>query len=96
MIETTHYGYPSREKEAAIVKRREPVLHGKPEAAALSPEQARQFDENGFLVLPSLFSSEEVAKLYQEMENVRDEFAGTGRAEAITERDSGAVRSVFI
>ncbi len=95
MIETSHHGYPSRDKEAAIFKRREPVLHGKAKAAPLSAEQTQQFHQDGFLVLPSLFSSEEIAKLYQEMENVRDEFTDAGRIEAITERESGAVRSVF-
>ena len=43
MIETSHHGYPSRDKEAAIFKRREPVLHGKAKAAPLSSEQTQQF-----------------------------------------------------
>ena len=96
MIETANYGYPSRESEAAIFTRREPVLHGDPQPKGpLSAQQAQQFNDNGFLFLPSLFSAAEVALLREEMEKVRDDFAGAGHPEAITERDNGAVRSVF-
>ncbi|WP_148715699.1 ectoine hydroxylase [Chitinolyticbacter meiyuanensis] len=87
--------YPSRGNEAAILSRVEPVVPNPTYPGPLSPRQLDQFEQDGFLFLPDLFAADEVQALYEEMQRVRDDFAGANRPEAITERGSGAVRSVF-
>jgi ectoine hydroxylase len=91
--------YRSRtQNHAAILGRRDPVLHGQADGArrgALSPAQRDAYQENGFLFLAELFTPNEVGRLYQEMQIMREDYAATGRDEVITEPGSGEVRSIF-
>ncbi|MEO6352228.1 MAG: ectoine hydroxylase [Oxalobacteraceae bacterium] len=82
----------------AILARCEPVVYEQEQsgaAAALNAAQRDLYRENGFLLLPELFSKDEVSRLYDEMQGMRADFAASGRAEVIAEPDSGEVRSIF-
>lgn len=82
----------------AILARCEPVVYDReqcPAPAALNAAQRDVYRENGFLLLPELFSKNEVAGLFDEMQEMRADFAAAGRAEVIAEPGSGEVRSIF-
>ncbi|MFT5535058.1 MAG: ectoine hydroxylase [Burkholderiaceae bacterium] len=91
--------YKSRaQSTAAILKRNEPVVYDEVEttsAPQLNLAQRDVYRENGFLILPDLFSADEVTGLYDEMQQMRGDFTKTGRAEVIAEPGSGEVRSIF-
>lgn len=85
----------------AILARNEPVIYepaGSLAATvndALTQAQCDAYRENGFLLMPGLFSPEEVERLYSEMQAMREDFTGKGREEVIAEPGSGDVRSIF-
>ena len=84
--------------EPAIISRNEPVVYPRPIGEgpiALAPEQLDSYRDNGFLQIPDLFSAEEVAYLFNEMQAMRDAFTNQGRKEVIAEPGSGDVRSIF-
>lgn len=91
--------YKSRtETSAAILARHDPVVYEQslsPNPPALNPAQRDAYRENGFLLLPELFSEAEVARLNNEMQAMRDDFTNKGREEVIAEPGSGDVRSIF-
>jgi ectoine hydroxylase len=63
--------------------------------AALTPAQRAAYQEDGFLILPELFSPAEVERLHGEMEVMREEYANRDRDEVVTEPGNGDVRSIF-
>jgi ectoine hydroxylase len=78
--------------------RQDPVVYQQAEAArsgALNPVQRSAYREDGFLFVPELFSAHTVERLHDEMQAMREEYAGKGRDEVITEPGSGEVRSIF-
>ncbi len=82
----------------AILARQEPVVYepGKSiSPAGLSLAQREAYRENGFLLLPELFSPAEVQSLYEEMQSMRKDYAQKGCEEVISEPGSGEVRSIF-
>ena len=91
--------YKSRaQSTAAILKRNEPVVYDEAETSSapqLNSAQRDVYRENGFLIMPDLFSSDEVTGLYDEMQQMRGDFTKTGRDEVIAEPGSGEVRSIF-
>jgi len=78
----------------AILVRHDPVVYTQT-GAALNPAQREAYQANGFLMLPGLFSPEEVECLHDEMQAMREEFANKGREEVIADPRSGEVRSIF-
>jgi ectoine hydroxylase len=99
MIMLSQDPYKSRTLNTpAILARNEPVLYESTQEvkpAALNAAQRDAYKENGFLLMPDLFSSVEVTALYDEMQSMCEEYAANAREEVITERDSGEVRSIF-
>jgi len=89
--------YLTRTLASAILSRNEPVVYeqGPVSAPALSAAQRDAYGENGFLLMPDLFSKVEIDRLYNEMHAMREAFAEQGRAEVIAEPGSGDVRSIF-
>jgi ectoine hydroxylase len=91
--------YPSRKEEhPQITFRQDPVLWSPEEDAAscgLSLEQARAFDRDGYLLLPDVFSQEEVDALSAELVRLASDDAVLASEDSIKERDSGALRSLF-
>lgn len=83
---------------AAILARHDPVVYEKRLNAApgaLNAAQRDAYQENGFLLLPELFSPKEVERMFNEMQSMREDFANAGREEVIAEPGSGDVRSIF-
>lgn len=92
--------YASRSDRAAgIVQRRDPVVYGDPKDApgsALDAEQLGRYERDGFLFMKNFFSAQETAALLREVQRLAQDPAIKRREEAITERGSDAVRSVFM
>lgn len=87
--------YPSRQgTESGTIPRQEPVVYGSGKPP-IDPDHIAAYETNGFLFLPSLFSAEEVAVLFEEMDRLQAECAGSTSDEVITEKGSGALRSLF-
>jgi ectoine hydroxylase len=89
--------YMSRDiKTSAILARNEPIVYEQTHApTALSAAQRDAYGANGFLQMPELFSKEEVAGLFKEMQMMREDFGAKDHAEVIAEPGSGDVRSIF-
>ncbi len=89
--------YPSRVSDRpSIIDRVDPVVYGSAGTAGpLTAEQLQSYEERGFLVLPSLLSSDEVAELNAALGTWIGSPETRALPEAITEPGSGAVRSVF-
>ena len=89
--------YMSRDiSTSAILTRTEPVVYEQNVAPqVLNQTQRDRYTDNGFLLMPELFSSHEVAQLFEEMQTMREDFSKKDRAEVIAEPGSGDVRSIF-
>ena len=89
--------YPSRiAPEPQMLPRLDPVVHSRwTSNAPVSEEQARQFDEAGFLVLPDLFSPEEVATLQAEAGRLLAYPDALDPETVISEPGGAEVRSIF-
>jgi len=89
--------YTSRtRRRESTTPRREPVAwrSWRPEAPIARADEW-QYREQGFLVLPDLFSREEIARLRAESERLGAARAALDRETVIREPGSEAVRSVF-
>lgn len=87
--------YESRTRERPeIADRCDPVVWDPAARGPLSREQLDSYAKNGFLVLPKLFDTSEVAALLAEMERLAAA-ADRTRDDVIVEPGSDAVRSLF-
>ncbi|WP_017445033.1 phytanoyl-CoA dioxygenase family protein [Gayadomonas joobiniege] len=88
--------YPSRVgQQEKIINRKDPVVYGDQQSESpwsLSPSQLKQFDEDGFLVLPNYLPSL-VDSIKNEAQVLKKKLAG--RDERVLEPDSGELRSLF-
>ena len=95
--------YPSREvgelAGSHFYPRREPVLYSKDYGLSpgLSSEQAKFFDENGYVVLPSLFSQNEADSILSELKALMEVSPAHSVSDprVVTEPNSHKVRSIF-
>ena len=89
--------YPSRcGTTARLVERLDPVVYARyGTKGPVSPDLIKQYDNTGFLILDNLFSSDEVAQFQQELDRLRHDDSVRSSPSTITERESGAVRSIF-
>ena len=89
--------YVSRtDRDAAIIARQDPVVYeGGSYASALNAEQLAAYEHDGFLLLEDVFDQGEVQDLVDEIERMSVDPSIIGREEAITERGSDVVRSIF-
>ncbi len=89
--------YPSREDEFANwLDRLDPVIYrDDPENAPISAEQVARFERDGYLVLPEVFSKEEVSVFKKELQRISQLPEVLEAPSAIKEPDSGALRSLF-
>lgn len=89
--------YPSRQHaEPSWQARLDPVVHRTDlSGAPLAAEQIERFERDGYLVVPHLFSAEEVAVFRAELERLLEDPATAESGKTIREPDSGAIRSVF-
>nr|WP_067286547.1 ectoine hydroxylase [Marinobacterium profundum] len=89
--------YPSRQQaEPVWMERQDPVVYTQDRAEApLAPELIAQFERDGYMVIPELFSAVEVAAMNAELERLRTDPAVLVSDKAIREPQSGALRSLF-
>lgn len=90
--------YPTRKAEEKIFERVDPVVYGKGAKNgqhSLSQEQLESYEKAGFLVVPEVFSGEEVECFKEEYLRMAQLEALRGREEVVREPDSSEVRSIF-
>jgi len=87
--------YPSRRGEPpALLPRVDPVVHGPADAGPLTADQVAAFDEHGVVVLPDVFSPQEVADLDAALDDLVRAVDPTA-PEVIQEPESEEIRSIF-
>lgn len=80
----------------ALIPRVEPVVYARGSyAQALSAEQLRSYEENGFLVMHDVFDAAEVQRYKQELQRLLQLPELVGQPDTITEPGSDAIRSLF-
>lgn len=80
----------------ALIPRVEPVVYARGSyAQALSAEQLRSYEENGFLVMHDVFDAAEVQRYKQELQRLLQLRELVGQPDTITEPGSDAIRSLF-
>jgi ectoine hydroxylase len=97
-MKTAVDSYPSRgECAPGIQPRHDPVVYAREdgETAPIPRERVDAYARDGFLILEELFTPEEVAGLQAELLQLRNDPLLRRRDEAVTEPDSGALRSIF-
>ena len=90
--------YPTRGAKERLLPRQAPVVwsDGAPRGRhALSPEQLTFYDDNGYLVVPDLFTRHEIEELLDEQHRLVRDPRMQDRPELIMEPDSDVARSVF-
>ncbi|MDX1595227.1 MAG: hypothetical protein R3298_13350, partial [Gammaproteobacteria bacterium] len=90
--------YPTRGSEERVLDRVDPVVHGDgtPQGPhSLSRDQLDRYARDGFLVVPGVFSRNEVDALYEEYVRLADSDRLDGREELVLEPDSDLPRSIF-
>ncbi|GAA0513513.1 ectoine hydroxylase [Pigmentiphaga sp. GD03639] len=92
--------YSSRaDRAAGIVQRRDPVVYGSAKVepgTGLDAEQLGGYERNGYILLKNFFSAQETQALKREVERLVRDPAIRRREEAITEKGTDVVRSVFM
>ena len=89
--------YPSRcTAKPRWQEREDPVVYRDDlDNAPIAAELIERYERDGYLILPNLFSSEEVRVLRNELDRVRHDPAVLASEQAIKEPESQSVRSVF-
>ncbi len=90
--------YPTRQSsKEKIIDRVDPVIFGEKKSGqyALSKQQLRQFEDEGFVLIEDLFSKEEVNKLREECDSLVQNRDYHGDEAFVTEENSDIVRSIF-
>lgn len=90
--------YPTRGREEKIVERVDPIVYGdgQPRGGhSLTPEQLHYYAQNGFIVIPGVFSQQEVDAFNDEYERLAVSDALKGKDELVLEPDSDQPRSIF-
>lgn len=88
--------YPSRiSPKPRMIPRADPVVYGDAREGPLSAEQLRQYEQNGFLVLPRLLNQSVVAECLAELSRLCESQEICHRPEAILEPEGKALRSLF-
>lgn len=89
--------YPSRGgRMATLTPRADPVVHASPKRQPpVERSLIESYERDGFLILDALFNDAEIAAMQAELERLRNDALIAQRPEAIQERETGALRSVF-
>ena len=88
--------YSTRGKEEKILDRVDDVIHGQSNKKyCLKEDEAKYYEENGFIIFPEFFSEEEVGTLNWALEELKNDPSMVNREEYITEPDSSELRSIF-
>jgi ectoine hydroxylase len=97
MIDAQSDIYSSRTgSEESIVRRRDPVVYAKRSPGTEAGEKlSRDYERNGYMVLPDVFDTEEVRCFQREALRLCADPLLSRRDEAIVEPNGRAVRSIF-
>lgn len=88
--------YPSRIfATPSIQARRDPVVYQSRRKPPISRADVESYVENGFLFIESLFQEDEVRLFVEELERLQKSQTLFAREEAITEKNSNELRSLF-
>ncbi|MEW7978886.1 MAG: hypothetical protein AB2813_03555 [Candidatus Sedimenticola endophacoides] len=90
--------YPTRGREEKIFERADPVVYGdgQPRGVhSLTMEQLDFYARNGFIVIPGVFSQQEVDVFNDEYERLATSDTLKGKDELVLEPDSNQPRSIF-
>ncbi len=90
--------YPSRmNDQPAVTPRKDPVWHqtGSSADGPLSVEQLTRYDQEGYLLLEKVFTSEEVDGFLSELTRLWEANQTSSNPEVIREPGSDAIRSIF-
>jgi len=90
--------YPSRtSSQPEWIPRKDPVVHseGRAPSTPLTSELVADFERDGFISIPSLFSEEEVDAYWTELKRLSSKREIRENGSTITEPESGDVRSIF-
>lgn len=89
--------YPSRNgMKACLLDRQDPVVYASESATPpVAPANVRRFEEQGFVVLDQVFSTQEVESLLTESVRLRTTASNKDAGEKVSEPGSDAVRSIF-
>lgn len=89
--------YVSRKsRDAALIARCDPVVYdGGRYADALSQDQLDSYEKNGFLILPDVFTADEIQAFRQEANSLEHNPKINEGVEVIREPDSKTLRSIF-
>ncbi|UXP33357.1 ectoine hydroxylase [Reichenbachiella agarivorans] len=88
--------YPSRtEATAQWIDRQDPVVYGKGNTNVLTQEQIENYKRDGFLIIKSVFSQEEIDLYNTEFERLSSDPILSSKEEFIKEPNSRVVRSLF-
>ena len=90
--------YPTRGKQEDIFERVDPVVYGEGQPKgehSLTTEQLDFYARNGFIVIPDVFSKQEVDVFIGEYERLAASEALKGKDELVLEPDSAQPRSIF-
>lgn len=89
--------YPTRGEHAAILERKDPVVHLRNRSGPRSSMRRHldQFERDGYLFVPGLFDPEESGKLLKEATKLREAASAEHPQEAFFEAGTDCVRSIF-
>ncbi len=90
--------YPTRREKEKIFDRCDPVVYEGFQGEikhGLNKEALGSYEENGFMLFPSLFSKEEVAVFLEAFKDLIQSESLQTRDEYVTEPESGALRTIF-
>jgi len=90
--------YPTRGKTECILERPDPVVYGDGRTESpfgMTAQEVESYEENGFLVLPNVFSPQEVSLFLQEFCRLGESPELQEREELIREPSSNMLRSIF-
>lgn len=89
--------YPSRGSSEYIIEREDPTVYTNRSIGKYSLDNIsrNQYDENGFIMFPNLFSAEEVLEMLQEIEIMANNDELVQNEEFISEPDNNKLRTIF-
>ncbi|MEX2504105.1 MAG: ectoine hydroxylase [Egicoccus sp.] len=88
--------YPTRVSDTPeLLERREPVARGGVGDGPLGQDDLDTFDRDGYLVLPEVFTADEVAAIRARLEELSADPTVRADERTITELESEEVRSIF-
>jgi ectoine hydroxylase len=89
--------YPSRGNQEKIIKRIDKVVYSKDKLGdySLNEKELEAYEEDGFIIIPEVFSQKEIKKFKQELKNLELDEKNRRKEEFISEPDSNKIRTIF-